>query len=411
MSSEIILSLIIGILLFNFFFEQILNRLNILNLRNNLPDELKDVYNEDEWQKAREYQKTNYGFSLFSSSISLLPNLALFYFGGFGWLYGRLEQINDHHIILPLLFFGVISFASGLIGLPFSYYHTFVIEEKFGFNKSTRKLWFSDLIKSSLLGMLIGAPLLGLLFYLIEILGQDFWWVFWIVAAVFTIFMNMFYTSLILPLFNKLKVLEDGELKNKIEELASKVDFPLKKIMVMDGSKRSSKSNAFFSGLGRNKKVVFYDTLLENHSVGELMAILAHEIGHYKRNHIKWGLLLSLIQMGIMLFIISLFVFNPNLSEALGYNENSIALNLIAFSILFSPISKIIGIFFNYFSRKNEYEADAYAKEHWNSGDLISALKRLSVKNLSNILPHQAYVFIHYSHPTLYQRMKALNEK
>jgi STE24 endopeptidase len=410
MSPEMILYLIIGILLFNFLFEQFLDRLNILNLKKDLPEELSDIYTGEEWEKARNYQKTNYRFSIISSVYSLIPSLAFFYFGGFGWLYSKLEIYTNHQIVLPLVFFGTISFVSGILSLPFSYYHTFVIEEKFGFNKSSRKLWFTDLIKSSLLGLLIGAPLLAVLFFLIDMLGKDFWWVFWLIAAAFSLFMNMFYTSLILPIFNKLQVLEDGELKEKIEELAKNVDFPLQKIMVIDGSKRSAKSNAFFSGMGKNKKVVFYDTLLNNHSVGELLAILAHEIGHYKKKHIQWGLLLSILQMGLMLYIISLFVFNTNLSIALAYPENSIALNLIAFSILFSPISKIIGIFFNYFSRKNEYEADAYASKHWNADDLISALKHLSVKNLSNILPHKAYVFFHYSHPTLYQRMKALKK-
>ena len=290
-------------------------------------------------------------------------------------------------------------------------YHTFVIEEKFGFNKTDLKTWVIDTIKSTLLGVVIGGPLLALLFYLILKLGTDFWWAFWIVAVAFSIFMNLFYTSLILPIFNKLSPLEDGELRNMIEKYSKKVGFPLQKIMVIDGSKRSSKSNAFFSGLGKSKKVVFYDTLLENHSEGELMAILAHEVGHYKKKHIQIGLFLSIIQMGIMLYIVSLFAFSETLSLAMGSDEMSVAINLIAFGIIFSPISKIIGIFFNVFSRKNEYEADQYAADTWNADDLMTALKKLSVKNLSNILPHNLYVFFNYSHPTLYQRLRALKKE
>ncbi len=409
MQPENILFIIIGILLFNYFLDLFLDILNIRNTNKNLPPELKDVYEEEEWLKAKKYQKVNFNFGLISGTFSLFITLAFIYAGGFGWLYDYIANFSQHFIIRPLLFFGILSFASSLLGLPFSLYHTFVIEEKFGFNKTTLKTWLLDLLKSSLLGILIGAPLLALFFYLILSLESNFWILFWLIAVAFSIFMNLFYTSLILPIFNKLSPLEEGELKSLIQSYSEKVGFPLQKIMVIDGSKRSSKSNAFFSGLGKTKKVVFYDTLLNNHENGELMAILAHEVGHYKKKHIQISLFLSIIQMGIILYILSLFVFSQNLSLALGYPEVSVAINLIAFGILFSPISKIIGVFFNIFSRKNEFEADEFAAKTWNAQDLVTALKKLSVKNLSNIQPHKAFVFVNYSHPTLLQRLKALN--
>ncbi len=406
MDSLTIMYFIVGILVFNFVLELILDILNLQNLKQNLPEELSDIYTPEEWQRAKEYQKVNFNFGLISDSFSLIITLFFILLGGFGLLYSSAGNFTHNEIIQSLI--GLLSFASSIINTPFSIYHTFVIEEKFGFNKTTFKIWISDKVKATLLGILIGAPLIALFFYLIQLLGRDFWWAFWIVAVVFSLFMNIFYTSLILPIFNKLSPLEEGDLKNEIQTYAQKVNFPLRQILVLDGSKRSSKSNAFFSGLGKTKKVVFYDTLLENHSTGELMAILAHEVGHYKHKHIQLSLVLSVIQMGITLYVISLFAFNQNLSEALGYQGLSIAINLIAFGILFSPISKIIGLLFNLFSRKNEYQADAYAAKTWNAGDLADALKKLSAKNLSNIMPHKAFVFFNYSHPTLYQRLKAL---
>jgi STE24 endopeptidase len=408
MNPETLLFLVVAVLIFNFVFELVFDILNLNNLKKSIPAELEDVYSKEEWERAKLYQKVNFKFGLISGSFSLILTVIFFLIGGFGYLYEYSASLLQGEILQPIVFFGILGFASSLIGIPFSLYHTFVIEEKFGFNKTSLKTWVLDKFKSGLLGIIIGAPLLALFFYLIQLLGHDFWWAFWIVAVVFSLFMNIFYTSLILPLFNKLSPLENGELRDEIEKYSSKVDFPLSKIMVLDGSKRSSKSNAFFSGLGKTKKVVFYDTLLENHSDGELMAILAHEVGHYKKKHIQLSLVLSIIQMGIMLYIFSLFAFSQDLSIALGYSSNSVAINLIAFSILFSPISMLIGILFNLFSRKNEYEADAYAAQTWNANDLANALKKLSVKNLSNILPHNAYVFMNYSHPTLFQRLRAL---
>jgi STE24 endopeptidase len=301
-------------------------------------------------------------------------------------------------------------FASDIINIPFQIYGTFVIEEKFGFNKTTVKTFITDKLKGYLLTIIIGGGILFIFFKLINVFGANFWIYFWIVAAIFMLLINMFYTSVILPLFNKLTPLEDGELKQEIEEYSKKVNFPLDNVYVIDGSRRSNKSNAFFSGIGKKKKIVLYDTLINNQTKEELIAVLAHEVGHFKKKHIISGYFISILQTGFILFILSLMVFNPNLTHALGGNVNAVHLNLLAFGILFSPISHFIGIFMNLLSRKNEYEADAYARDTFNGEALQSALKNLSVHNLSNLTPHPAYVFFHYSHPPLLQRLDALNK-
>jgi STE24 endopeptidase len=259
-----------------------------------------------------------------------------------------------------------------------------------------------------LLGGIVGGVLAAVLFNLISSIGPSFWWMFWLVMIVFMLVINMFYTSLIMPLFNKLTPLGEGSLKQKIEDYCKKVEFPLSNIYVIDGSKRSSKANAFFSGIGKKKKVVFYDTLLNNHSEEELLAIFAHEVGHYKRKHIYSNLIIGIAQTGLLLFVLSKVVFSESLSMALGAGEKSFHLNVIAFTILFTPISTLIGIMFNSISRKNEYEADDYARDTTNKNDLAEALKKLSEKNLSNLNPHPLYVFVHYSHPPMLQRLQHL---
>ena len=298
--------------------------------------------------------------------------------------------------------------VSDLLTIPFQWYGTFVIEEKYGFNKTTVKTFITDKLKGYVLGALIGGAMLSVLIYLINSIGPDFWMWFGILAATFILFVNMFYTSLILPLFNKLTPLAEGELKTSIEEFARKINFPLDNIFVMDGSKRSAKANAFFSGIGKKKKIVLYDTLINNHTTEELVAVLAHEVGHFKKKHIIWSYLISIIQIFFVLFVLSKMVFNENLSIALGGSQQAIHLNLIAFGILFSPISSIIGLLMSMLSRKNEFEADAYAKETFDGKALSNALKKLSVDSLSNLYPHPAYVFFHYSHPPLIQRLEAL---
>lgn len=306
-------------------------------------------------------------------------------------------------------FFGVVGLASDILTLPFQWYATFVIEERYGFNRTTLQTFITDKLKGYLLAALIGGGLLALLIYLVRAIGPDFWIWFALIASAFIVFMNMFYTSLIVPLFNKLTVLPEGELKSAISAFAEKVDFPLGNIYVIDGSKRSGKANAFFSGIGRKKKIVLYDTLIANHSIEELVAVLAHEVGHYKKKHIVWGLALSILQITFTLWILSLMVYNENLSFALGGAEYAIHLNLLAFAILFSPISGVAGLLMTWYSRKNEYEADAFARTHYSGPALANALKKLSVDSLSYLFPHPWYVFFHYSHPPLLKRLESIH--
>lgn len=400
--------LLIGILTASFLFSKLLNWLNIRRKTVHVPKTLQNYVSAEKLQKAFDYKKANYQFGLISGTVSFILTVCFVAFGFFGWLDEFLRHYTDHLIWLPILYLGVLFLGSDLLSIPFDYYHTFVIEEQFGFNKSTVTTFFTDKLKGYLLSIPIGGGLLVALLILIQYIGPSFWWQFWIVTAVFMILVNNFYSSLILPLFNKLSPLGDGELKEKILNYAQSVDFSLNNVFVIDGSKRSSKANAFFSGFGKQKKVVLYDTLIEQHQPDELIAVLAHEIGHYKKKHILQGMGIGILQTGMILYILSLLIYSESLSLALGGNELAIHLNLIGFSMLFSPISSLIGIAMNLLSRKNEFEADAFARDTFDGTPLATALKTLSVNNLSELDPHPWYVFVNYSHPPLLQRLKRL---
>ena len=408
MDAQAVLILLLVIISFDFLFNKVLEILNVKNMKEDLPDEVKDIYDEEKYRKSIAYSKTSVRFGFITSTFSFLLSFTLLITGFFGWLDSYLNGFFSQEILVSLSFFGVLFIGSDIINWPFQVYDTFVIEEKFGFNKTTPKTFVMDKIKGYLLSAVIGGIILFALLKLINAFGPNFWIYFWIVISVFILFMNMFYTSLILPIFNKLTPLEDGELKDEIKKYSQSVNFPLDNIFVIDGSKRSAKSNAFFSGIGKKKKIVLYDTLIKNHSKEELVAVLAHEVGHFKKKHIISGYILSILQTGLTLFILSLMIFNPITSQALGGSAMAIHLNLLAFGILYSPISHFVGVFMNILSRKNEFEADAYAKETYNGTYLQNALKRLSVDNLSNLFPHPAYVFINYSHPPLLKRLKAM---
>ncbi len=406
--SEQLLYLIIGIVVLDYIFDQALDFINQKHSKAEIPQKLKGIYKEDEYAKSQAYQKTRSRFGFWTSAFSTLLTLAVLYFGGFGYLDNLLTPYVADPILKALAFFGVLFVLSDIINLPFSYYSTFVIEERFGFNKMTVKTFVMDKIKGYLLAIIIGGLLGYALLWIVNELGENFWIYALMLVTGFILFMNIFYTSLILPLFNKLRPLEDGELKDKINAYAQKVSFPLDNIFVIDGSKRSSKANAFFSGLGKKKKIVLYDTLINDHSHEELVAVLAHEVGHFKKKHIVMGLVLSVFQMGVTFYIMSLLIFNLDLSRALGAEEVAIHINFIAFALLYTPISRLTGYFMNLLSRKNEYEADAYAADTYEAKPLMDALKRLSVSSLSNLTPHPLYVKVHYSHPTLLQRLEAM---
>ena len=402
--------IIIVIILFDFVVDKILDYLNLKTWSSELPKEAEGIYDVEKYRKSMEYYKVNHRFSMITSSFSLLLLLAVLLFNGFAWLDQYVRSVTQSPVWMALLFFGILGFASDVLTTPFALYKIFVIEEKFGFNKMTWKTFLFDKFKGYVLGAIIGGVLLAVIVWIYSVTGTYFWLYALGVLALFMVFATMFYASIILPLFNKLTPMPDGELRNAIEEYCKKVGFKLNNLFVMDGSKRSSKANAFFSGLGASKKIVLFDTLIEKHTTDELVAVLAHEIGHYKMKHTRQGLLLGLLQNGIMLYILSLFLGNQELSKALGAEQSSFHLDILAFGILYSPLSEILGIMMNMLSRKNEYEADRYAKETYNGEALAGALKKLSVDNLSNLKPHPAYVFVHYSHPTLLQRLAALGK-
>lgn len=408
MEAKNILILLLAILSIDFLYNKILEYLNIRSMKPELPEEVKDIYDAEKYKKSIAYAKANNKFGLITSTFSFILSFVLLATGFFGWLDALVSANLSHEILVSLVFFGILMLASDVLTIPFQLYDTFVIEEKFGFNKTTATTFVLDKLKGYLLTAIIGGAVLFALLKLIELFGPSFWIYFWIVISLFILFMNMFYTTLILPLFNKLTPLPDGDLKSAIETYSEKVKFPLNNIYVIDGSKRSAKSNAFFSGIGKKKKIVLYDTLIENHTTEELVAVLAHEVGHFKKKHILTGYVLSVLQTGFTLFIMSLIIFSPSISSALGGEAFAIHLNLLAFGILYSPISHFIGIFMNMLSRKNEFEADAYAAMTYDAKFLKDALKKLSVDNLSNLFPHPAYVFIHYSHPPLLRRLAAM---
>ncbi len=408
MGPHAILYIILGITIFSYAFNEVLDFLNLKALRKDLPDEIAGFYDRAQYFKSLDYQREQTKFGFITSAFGVSLSLLMLIFGGFGMLDGFLRPFIQNEIALALVFFGILILVSDILTLPFQWHSTFVIEEKFGFNKTTVKTFISDKLKGYALGGVLGGGLVATLIYLIGRIGPDFWIWFGLIAAVFILLVNMFYTSLLLPLFNKLTPLQDGELKTAIEAFAQTVKFPLDNIYIMDGSKRSKKANAFFSGIGKKKKIVLYDTLINNHTTGELVAVLAHEVGHFKKKHIVWSYVLSIFQIFFMLFVLSRMVFNPNLSLTLGGHQQAIHLNLLAFGILFSPISGITGLLMSLYSRKNEYEADAYAKETYDGSALAQALKKLSVDSLSNLYPHPAYVFFHYSHPPLLKRLAAI---
>ena len=409
MQANTIFYLFTGFLILDFLIEKYLDWLNAKHFKDMVPNELADVYDAEDYQKSQAYKAVNYRFEMLTSTLSFVAILIFLFLDGFAWLDHKVMTITPSEFWQSLLFFGILLMASVIISLPFSYYKTFVIEERFGFNKSTKKLFFIDQIKSLFINLLLTGLLLSVFIWFYGQFGKNFWWYAWLFFAAFVIFINMFYTSLIVPLFNKSTPLSDGELKEKLQALAQKTQYQLDKIFVIDGSKRSTKANAYFSGFGPKKKVVLYDTLIQDLLPDEITAVLAHEIGHYKRRHILYNLLLSVLSTGIILYLLSLVIDSQVLAQALGVSHAKFHINLIAFALLFTPVSFLTGLLTNWLSRKFEYQADAFAKQYHNAGDLISGLKKLTRKSLSNLTPHPWYVAAHYSHPTLLQRIKVLN--
>src|SRR6056297_119231 len=399
---------IVAILVINYLAEQYLEYLNARHRSVELPKALRGIYPENEYKRSQKYKADNQKLSFISSTFNLLVILVFLFMDGFAWVDAWARDLSSNKLVTPLIFFAILMLAWDLLNLPFALYDTFVIEERYGFNKTTPKTFITDKIKGYLLSALLGGGLLLLVVWFYHQTGALFWIFAWGLITAFTVFLTMFYTHWIVPLFNKLEPLGEGTLKNSIYDLCHRVGFNLRDVFVIDGSKRSTKGNAFFSGLGRKKRIVLFDTLIDELGIREIQAVLAHEMGHYRKRHSLVNLMVSILQTGVTLYILSLLVNNPALSRALGVSEPSFHIALIGFSLLYSPISMVLGIAMNFLSRKFEYQADAFARYYGLSDDLINGLKKLSVKSLSNLTPHPAYVKVHYSHPPLLERIEHL---
>lgn len=410
MTPQVLSYTIVGILVLQYLAETILDILNARKFNDPVPEELEGLYDQGQYRRSQAYKKANFRFGLFSSGLSLLVLLGFLLAGGFGWADRVAASISPQPLPRALVFFGILGLGSDLLATPLSYYHTFVIEERFGFNTTTPALFFADKLKGWLLMGLLGSGLLAGILWFYQGTGDFFWIYAWVLITLFSLLMTLFYSRLIVPLFNRQEPLGPGSLKTRIEEYAGQVGFALKNIFVLDGSRRSTKANAYFSGFGREKRVALYDTLIEDLEEEEIVAVLAHEVGHYKKKHIAANLVASTALTGLMLFLLSLFINHPELSLAIGVSEPGFHAALISFALLYSPVSTATGLAMNAISRRFEFEADAYARETLAAQPLVTSLKKLSRKNLSNLTPHPAYVFVHYSHPPLVERIRALEQ-
>ena len=410
MDSQSVLFIFIGLTIFNFLFTTVLEYINDKNWKESIPNDLEGFYDSDKYQKAKNYKIERGKISLLNSSISFVITLLMLFFFGFGLISEYAVSFSDSSIIQSCIFFMIFHLLTTFLGMPFSYYSTFFIEEKYGFNKTTLKTFIVDKIKGLFISSLFIIVLTSLAIVLIEYFSTGFWIWLWIGLSLFMVFLNMFYADLIVPIFNKLTPLENGELRSKIESYSKKVGYSLKNIFVIDGSKRSTKANAFFSGLGPRKTIALYDTLIEKHTDEELVSVLAHEVGHFKKKHILVSMFLTILQLGIMCYLFELCMNMEVIASSLGSSKMNFHIGIIAFSFLYSPIGLITGILMNILSRKNEYEADKFAKDTYNGNFLELALKKLSVDSLSNLYPHPLYVFVHYSHPPLLKRLARLKD-
>ena len=403
--------IIIGMLLFQYILEILVNILNLRALKPSLPNEFKDTFDEDKYIKSQEYTKTNTKFSFITSTFSLIVNLTFIFGGIYNYIDILVRNYGYDANLTGLLFFGFLFIINDILNIPFSLYKTFIIEEKFGFNKTTITTYLSDKLKGYFLAILIGGPVLYLILYFFSTYTSYGWLYVWMFLVSFSILMQPIFTTFIAPMFNKFTPLEDGPLLSRIKNYLKEVNFPVAKLEVIDGSKRSSHSNAYFSGIGKYKRIALFDTLLEQMNDDEILSIIAHEVGHYKLKHTYTGILLSALQSGIMLYILSIFINNSSLFEVFQMENLSVYASLVFFSMLYSPISMIIGIFFTMVSRKNEFSADAYSVKTAKLPDsLISGLKKLSKENLSNLTPHWLNVFLNYTHPPVLDRIVAIRD-
>jgi len=401
--------IIISALVLDYCLSFLIRALNVKSLDPKLPEEFSDVYDQKKYSKSQSYTRDKESFSHITSTFSFFLSLAIIFLGLYNVIDQFVRGFGYGEIVNGLLFFGVLMVLSDAITLPFSLYNNFVIEKRYGFNKMTLSTFFMDKLKGYFLSALIGAPVIALLLYFFESFGGLAWLYAWGLMAIFTLAMQPLFNLFIAPMFNKFTPLEEGSLLTKIKSYLKKVDFPVAKLEVMDGSKRTSHSNAYFSGLGKNKRIALFDTLLESQSDDEIVSVIAHEVGHYKLKHIQKGIIASLVQTGVTLFILSLFMKNQMLFDVFKMQELSVYGSLIFFSMLYSPISMALGFVFSYISRKNEFEADKYSAQTTGQPEhLVSSLKKLSADNLGNLTPHWLNVLLNYSHPPVLDRITTL---
>jgi STE24 endopeptidase len=401
---------ILALLVFNWLLSLIVETLNLRNLSTEIPEEFNGVYDEEKYATSQRYLKDNTRFGQIQAAIMLPLTIAFILLDGFSWINSIAQSASEHMIVQGLVFGGILMLITQIVGLPFSIYSTFVIEERYGFNKTTAKTFVGDIFKSLLLTVLLGAPIFALILWIFDAVSMAWLWA-WGSLSVIQLFILFIAPVVILPLFNKFTPLEAGDLRSSIEKFAETQSYKLSGIFKIDGSKRSTKANAYFTGFGKTKRIALFDTLIEKQSVPELVAVLAHEIGHCKRGHIKKSILISLASSLLMFFILSLFISQQGLYDAFGIDGTPLYAGLIFFGFLYAPISMILGIANSILSRKHEFEADAFAAETTGKpGDLISALKKLSVDSLSNLTPHPLKVFLQYSHPPVLERIRALRE-
>lgn len=404
------LTLLIALVILNYLVESLIKILNYKESKKPLHPTLANLYSESEYRRSLEYSQANFTLSLTNSTYSILIMLIALGFGLFGEIDAFVRERVQSEILIALLFFAIIGLLSDLLDLPFDIYGTFVVESKFGFNKTTPMTFMLDKLKGYALAGLIGGGLLALIIFIYQETGSAFWFLGWLLLSAFSLIMFMFGTTLILPLFNKLKPLEEGELKEEILEYCRQEGYAIGRLFVMDASKRSSKANAFFAGLGKSKTIVLFDTLIEKLSTKEIMAVLAHEIGHYKKRHTLYGFTLSLAQSFLIFAVLGWALRFPELSSALGSDNQSFHLSILAFFIIFSPLSFALDLITNSISRRNEYDADQFAKQTYAAAPLKSGLIKIATDSLANLSPHPLAVKIYATHPPLLQRLTALDE-
>ena len=403
--------IILVVILLEFIIDLVADALNIRSLKIRVPPDLEGIYDREAYRKSQEYTRINTRFSNITGTFQLVVLLLFWFLGGFNVLDQVVRSWGFSIAVSGVLYLGIILLAYSLLSLPFGIYSTFIIEEQFGFNKTTPQTFAMDQLKSIGLGILLGVPLILALISLFEYAGTFAWIYCWVLVTIYSLVIEFIFPTWIMPLFNKFTPIEEGELKTEIMDYAGSVKFPIKNVFVMDGSRRSTKSNAFFTGFGNNKRIALFDTFIAKHTVSVIVAVLAHEIGHYKKRHIPQGIIIGILHTGVVLFLLSIFLRSQGLYDAFFMEQESIYAGFLFFGLLYTPIELLLSIGMNKLSRKNEYEADNYAATTVKQPQvMIDALKKLSSHNLSNLTPHPFYVFMHYSHPPLLQRINAIKK-